>query len=306
MYQIPILFIIFKRPKTSLIAFERIKSIKPQKLYIASDGPRNSDERLLVEETRNIILSNIDWECEVKTKFEEYNLGCANGVYSAINWLFQNEDKGIILEDDCVAQNSFFLFMEEMLEKYKHDERIGMIDGANYIHDITINDSYCFSKFKSTNGWATWKRAWKNMDLNMNWRNSVMEESILHNVGFEGKDYRYWKYKFKIIDNKQVSAWDWQWYFTLAAYNQLSIFPKYGLITNIGFGAGATHTTQKNIPERYKANLELEFPLIHPKYIVPYHSFDKSFYKKNNTLFYTIMRYIPFSVKNFVKKIVRR
>lgn len=308
MYTIPILFIIFKRPNISLTSFEKIRKVKPTKLYIASDGWREnvSNEKELVQKTRDLILSQIDWECDVKTKFENKNLGCAQGVYSAINWLFENEEWGIILEDDCVVQDSFFPFMQEMLFLYKNDERIGMIDGANYRHNISIPDSYCFSKFKSTNGWATWKRAWDNMDFNMSWRNTPYEKSILLNTGFEGKDYKYWKYKLKVIDEKQASAWDWQWYFTLAANNQLSIFPKYGLVTNIGFGEGATHTTEKSIPESYKAHKDLTFPLIHPKNIVPYQPFEKAFYKSNNTLFYTLMRYIPFSIKNMIKKIVRK
>lgn len=307
-YSIPILFIIFKRPTVSITAFKKIQKVKPTKLYIASDGWRENvaNEKKLVEETRNLILSQINWNCEIKLKFENSNLGCAHGVYSAINWLFQNEEMGIILEDDCVVQDSFFPFIEEMLNRYKNDNRIGMIDGANYHHKTEIPDSYCFSKFKSTNGWATWKRAWDNMDFNMTWRNTPYEESVLLNTGYKGKDYKYWKYKLKVIDNKQASAWDWQWYFTLAANNQLSIFPKYGLVTNIGFGEGATHTTESKIPEAYKAYKELSFPLKHPQYVIPYESFELAFYKSNNTLFYTLMRYIPFSIKNFIKKIVRR
>lgn len=305
-YSIPVLFIVFKRPQVAMEAFKRIKKVKPQKLYLACDGPRNDKEKVLVEETKRVILESIDWDCEVNKKFEEQNLGCAYGVLSAINWMFENETEGIILEDDCVVQDSFFRFMREMLDKYRDDNRIGMIDGANYINNVDIIDSYCFSKFKSTNGWATWRRAWKNMDMDMKWRNTPFEKSVLVNTGFMGKDYKYWKYKLKVIDNKQASAWDWQWYFSLSANNQLSVFPKYSLVTNIGFGEGATHTTEKNTPSCYIAKNELEFPLSHPKYIIPYYDFDKNFYKSNNTLFYTLMRYIPFGIKNYVKKIVRR
>ena len=104
-YSIPILFIIFKRPTVSITAFKKIQKVKPTKLYIASDGWRENvaNEKKLVEETRNLILSQINWNCEIKLKFENSNLGCAHGVYSAINWLFQNEEMGIILEDDCVV-----------------------------------------------------------------------------------------------------------------------------------------------------------------------------------------------------------
>lgn len=304
-FDIPILFIIFKRPEIAQKAFAQIKKVMPSKLYIACDGPRINvgDEKLLVEKTKSIILSMIDWPCEVKTLFQEENLGCAHGVYTAINWLYDNEESGIILEDDCVVQDSFFPFVSEMLEKYENDNRIGMIDGANYI-DYDIKDSYCFSKYKSTNGWATWKRAWDKMDMNMAWRGTSSEHDIIKNTGFNSMDIKYWKYRINLIDQNYVSAWDWQWYFTLASQNQLSIFPKVSLVTNIGFGEGATHTGGK-IQKEYIASKELEFPLIHPPYVLPNYNFDKAFYKSNNSLFYTLMRFIPNSVKTIVKKIVR-
>ena len=302
---IPILFIIFKRPQIAQQAFNQIKKTKPSKLYIACDGyrPHVNGEFELVEETKSIILSMIDWPCEVKTLFQKDNLGCSLGVFTAINWLFENEENGIILEDDCVIQDSFYPFISEMLVLYKDDFRIGMIDGANYIN-YPIKDSYCFSKYKSTNGWGTWRRAWKNMDINMKWRNTEIENDILENTGFKGNDIKYWKHRINLIDKNRVSAWDWQWYFSLAAQNQLSVFPKVSLVSNIGFGEGATHTSGK-VSKEYVANNNLAFPLVHPEYIVPNAKFEKAFYKLNNTLFYTIMRYIPFGLKNIVKKIVR-
>lgn len=110
MYNIPILFILFNRKDVALRGFKPIMKIKPSKLYIAGDGAREyvKDETIHVSETRNAILSCIDWECEVHTLFQENNLGCCNGVYSAINWLFDNENQGIIIEDDCVMRDSFF------------------------------------------------------------------------------------------------------------------------------------------------------------------------------------------------------
>ena len=304
-YPIPILFIFFNRKEIALESFEKIRKIKPQKLYLASDGHRESKsgEAEKVSEIRNIILQQIDWDCDIHTLFHEANLGCADAVYQAIDWLFEKEEKGIILEDDCVVQDSFFPFVEELLEKYENDFRIGMIDGANYIR-YEIKDSYCFSKYKSTNAWATWRRAWKNMDMSMKWRKTSYFKSILKNTGYCGKDVNYWKYRLKAIDKKQVSAWDWQWYFTLASQNQLSIFPKVSLVSNIGFGAEATHTTEKD-DKKYLAKDELNFPLTHPLYVVPDTKFDKAFYKNNDDFIDFIRRCLPFGVKNRLKKLLR-
>lgn len=308
MYNIPILFIIFNRKDVALTSFEPIMKVKPSKLYIAGDGAREAvaDEAFNVSETRKAILDCIDWECEVHTLFQENNLGCCHGVYSAINWLFDNEDQGIIIEDDCVMRDSFFPFVEEMLIRYRDDNRIGMIDAANYSQQIEIPDSYGFSRYKSTNGWGTWRRAWQLMDLDMEWRKGKYKDSIIRNMGYKSKDIRYWKYRIKAVDLNDVSAWDWQWYFTLAANNMLGIYPKYSLITNIGFGEGATHTSGKTVPSCYISKKNISFPLKHPKYVVPYQPFEKAFYRSNNTLYNRIKQLFPFAFKNMIKKIVRR
>ena len=304
-YNIPILFVFFNRIDIAKESFAKIAQVKPSKLYLASDGGRNEKEMVTVNKLRDVILSSIDWECEVKTLFQENNLGCSLGVSTAINWLFKNEEMGIILEDDCLVQNSFFPFMSEMLDRYKFDFRIGMIDGANYIKKVKISDSYCFSKYKSTNGWATWKRSWDNMDINMQWREGEYCDSVIANMGYRSKDLKYWKYHLKVIDAKEASAWDWQWYFTLSTQNQLSVFPAVSLVSNIGFGEGATHTTQKSTPKRYITDKNLSFPLKHPLYVLPNNIFDKAFYNDNNSILYTIKRYIPFGIKRILKKILR-
>lgn len=309
MYNIPILLIIFKRKDVALQTLESIKVAKPTKLYIAGDGARpNIDgEKEKVDETRKAILDAIDWDCEVNTRFSKENQGCCKGVYNAINWLFDNEDRGIIVEDDCMLKSSFFPFAEEMLTRYQDDLRIGMIDAANYLPDIKIPDSYGFSRYKSTNGWATWKRAWQLMDLDMKWRGGPFEDSIVANMSYKSKELSYWKYRLKAVDLNDVSAWDWQWYFTLAANNMLGIYPKYSLTTNIGFGEDATHTSHGEMPSYYKAQKELEFPLKHPKYVVPYLPFEKAFNEKlNDTTYEKLKRLIPFSLKIKIKKLLKK
>lgn len=305
MYKVPILLIIFKRKDVALKTLESIKSVKPAKLYIAGDGPRATvnGEKEKVEATRQAILDAIDWECDVKTRFPKENQGCCNGVFTAINWLFENEEQGIIVEDDCMLKASFFRFAEEMLTIYQDDQRIGMIDAANYLPQINIPDSYGFSRYKSTNGWATWRRAWKLMDLNMKWRGDIYEDSIIANMSYKSKEQNYWKYRLKAIDRKDVSAWDWQWYFTLAANNMLGIYPKYSLTTNIGFGEDATHTSHGNMPSYYVSQNDLEFPLKHPKYIVPYLPFEKGFNENlNDTLYEKLKRLLPFAIKTKLKR----
>lgn len=284
MYKIPILFVFFNREDIALKTFAHIKDIKPHCLYLASDGPRKSmpQEKEVVESIRKKILNLIDWPCTVNTRFLDSNIGCSLGVSSAISWMFEKEEYGIVLEDDCVPLKSFFLFVEDMLERYKDDSRIGLVAGFNPIaRKIRMPFSYCFSRYKSTWGWATWKRVWNNMDIDMGWRNTNLNDSIIANMGYFGKDNRYWKFRIKAIDRQYVSAWDWQFFFSLAGQNQLTIYPEKNLISNIGFGKDATHTVLGSRSKKYNANNDLSFPLNHPKYIVPFLKFEKLFY--NNT-----------------------
>ncbi len=302
MYNIPILFIIFKRKEIALKSFQQIKTVKPKKLYLAGDGarPKRQEELKNVESTRQAILDEIDWNCEVHTLFHKQNFGCSIGVFSAINWFFENEELGIILEDDCIAEISFFSYTKELLLKYKDDNRIGMIAGTNQISNHKIPYSYCFSRYAACWGWATWKRAWKNMDLTMYFLKSAScKRDILCNRGYYAKEINRWLYQIKYIEKKRVSSWDWQWYFSLASQNQLCIFPKVNLISNIGNDKDATHTGLGNV---YIKSYPIQFPLTHPKYIVPSEIFDKHFYETDNSLMNRLKRIIPYNFKKKIKK----
>ena len=305
-YSVPILFIIFNRLDIACKSFEEIKKVKPKKLYIASDAARENKEgeQEVVDKTRKTILNAIDWDCEVKTLFQEKNLGCGIGVYTAINWLFQNEDKGIVLEDDCIVDQSFFTYVEEMLNKYENDTRIGMIAGTNPIEPkrYMCKHSYLFSKYKSCWGWATWRRAWSNMEIDMKWLNEY-KDFVIHNAGYQSKDTDGWKYKLKCIDNNYVSAWDWQWYLTLAAQNQLCIYPQINLVSNIGNDENATHTSFSSITYEKQT---LTTPFTHPKYVVPDCYFDYYFYKNSNTLRIRLLRLLPFGIKSYIKSIISK
>lgn len=239
-YCMPILFIPFSRKDIALQTFERIKQRKPSKLYIFSDGARNIEEKFIVENIREILLKSIDWECEINTLFCNENSGSAGfSVNRAINWLFEKEEMGIIIEEDVLVHPSFFDYAEELLIKYKTDDRIGMITGRNILESIPSNDSYCFSKYNAIWGWATWQRAWKNSDFNMLWRNSYYEKNILSNKGYR-RDKNRSLYEIKLLEKYNVKTWDYQWVFSLAANNQLCIFPKVNLSANIGSGVEAT------------------------------------------------------------------
>lgn len=269
MLSTPILFLIFNRPDTTQIVFDEIRKAKPKRLFIAGDGPRKDrlEDTGLCQKTRAIV-DLVDWDCQVSTLFRDENLGCKYAVSSAIDWFFSNVEEGIILEDDIIPEQSFFPFCEELLERYRDDERILMISGANFqFGRKTTEDSYYFSRYFHIWGWATWKRAWKLYDKEMKAWPEIREKGYLNNILSEKRLVRYWEKVFNSIYNGSITTWDYQWVFSCWIQGGLSIIPTINMVSNIGFGQSSTHTKGENI----RANMKTEsmaFPLHHPKYII--------------------------------------
>ena len=282
--EIPILFLVFNRIDTTIQVFSAIKEAKPVKLYVASDGARESklDEIEKVNEVRNFILSNIDWECDVKILFRDKNLGCKVAVSNAISWFFENEEMGIILEDDCLPMNSFFKFCSELLIKYKEDNRIMMISGTNYLLDMReeISDSYFFSRHFSIWGWATWRRAWATYDADLNECDDSLigEANYLYLCLNRNTSYFYLNI-LKEIKNKKIDTWDLQWVFNCVYNYGLSVTPVVNLISNIGVeGAHAKNITENN----FLKTSEISFPLKkYNKWIIPNMKYDISVSHRN-------------------------
>jgi hypothetical protein len=262
----PILFLIFNRPYTTKAVFESIKAIKPTKLYIAADGARSGKpgEDMLVAETRAVVQS-IDWNCEVKTLFRTENLGCKIAVSSAIDWFFENEEQGIILEDDCLPNSSFFHFCENLLNFYKNDERIFHISGNNFQDGIIRGDgSYYFSKYNHIWGWASWRRVWKTYDVNMANLAKALDLKVFENT-LSKSELSFWLNCFEEIKAGKKNTWDYQTMLNQWLHNGLTIIPNQNLVTNIGFGGG----TNTSVEVKGLSNIESKAmgEIVHPLFI---------------------------------------
>lgn len=261
----PVLFIVFNRLDTTTKVFAAIRQAKPPRLYIAADGPRESreGEAEKVETVRNYVISHIDWPCEVKTLFREKNLGCKYAVSSGISWFFENEEQGIILEDDCLPDPSFFRFCEEMLCHHKNDMRIWHIGGANFQNGQRRgNASYYFSSYYHIWGWASWANRWKSYDVELS---QIPDNSFLKNI-FPLKQQRsYWNGVFYNMKNRLIDTWDYQWTLTVLYNRGIAIIPNVNLITNIGFGIDATHTTGSNNKMENLPSFPMQGQIQHPQ-----------------------------------------
>ncbi|MFB2895461.1 glycosyltransferase family 2 protein [Aerosakkonemataceae cyanobacterium BLCC-F50] len=272
----PVALIIFKRPDITARVFEVIRQVKPSKLLIIADGPRadRPDEAEKCIAARAVV-ENVDWDCEVKRNYSDVNLGCALRPATGISWVFEQVDEAIILEDDCLPHPSFFPYCEELLERYRFDERIMHISANNFCQKMRgSNFSYFFSRYPLSWGWATWKRAWKYYDFSMKLWPEVNQKKLLKDVVQDDDIVRNWSNIFNAAYSQTIDAWDYQWTFTCWLQNGLSILPATSLVTNIGFGSDATHT-QTNFFDLDLSASEIDFPLRHPSYMIRDNYLDK-------------------------------
>jgi hypothetical protein len=303
MFETPILFLAFNRPRETALVFEAIRKIKPAYLYIATDGYRKEQpgEKELCDAVQKIV-TNVDWECSVKRLIRGNNQGCRKAVSEAITWFFTEVEQGIILEDDCLPDESFFYYCEALLKKYKDDERIISIGGTNLGYTFKEDQSFGFSKFMNMWGWATWRRASRLVDYNLvTWKNTFFKRIFLQKKlqgNFFDVDYnwiKYWNHYFTATAGGNIDTWDYQWIFTQLCYDKLSVFPAKNLIKNIGFTDTATHTFH---PGHAVSELQLNsisFPLKEPVSTIVDMDYENYFIKKiwfnyRKDSLYTILR----------------
>ena len=262
----PVLFIIFKRPETTREVMEAIRKAQPSRLYVAADGPRANrpGEAEACDATRKIATA-VDWPCQVFTLLRKENLGCKLGVSTAIDWFFEHEPEGIILEDDVVPNQSFFFFCAELLNRYRNDTRIGMIGGANFQMGVKRGeDSYYFSRLYHVWGWASWRRAWQKYDREMRSWPLFKKIDGFSQMGLSGALKAHYFNPLEDVSAGKIDTWDYQWVFSCLSQNMLSIIPQENMISNIGFGANATHTMNAKSPQSRLQTQQMSFPLSHP------------------------------------------
>ncbi len=259
-------FLIFNRPDKTERVFRAIAGARPPKLLIIGDGPRpdRPDDLEKARLTRQIVEA-VSWDCEVLTNYSSTNLGMNRRTVSGLNWVFELVDEAIVLEDDCLPDPSFFRFCDELLQRYRENERVMMISGDNYMRDRKVTShSYFFSHYTGTWGWATWRRAWQHLDINMDLWPSRRNGPLLANM-LGSKTYAaFWRHAFDRIAAGNLSSWDLNWLWTCWTQNGLSVMPSTNLISNIGFGSEATNLVEFNPLTANLPTTEMSFPLQHP------------------------------------------
>lgn len=303
-----VLLITFNRPDYTEQVIGSLKIANIKKLYVFNDGPREGNCRDSTEgEKIRELVKGITW-VDVETFFSDTNLGCGLGVSSAISWAFRHEDRLIILEDDCLASESFFPFCNYLLEKYKDDTRVWMVCGENHLYPSWAfkGKDYIFSRFGFNWGWATWKRCWDQFDIKMNALNDFIMADGLENTFWSNKIVRAYKHKYGRINTnrEKPSYWTAQFGFAIVSNNGLFVIPKRNMIQNIGIEGDHTLVEHKY----HNASTFSEFKIQYePKFVLADKKVDQYHYcKRIQPLIYgrSVRQKIIKKVNQIVMKVI--
>ncbi len=270
----PVAFLIFNRPQTTRRVFDAIALARPRKLLVVADGPRAghpTDGANCI--AARAIVEQVNWPCDVLKNYSDINLGCRERVSSGIDWVFSQVEEAIILEDDCLPNQSFFPFCEDMLCRYRSDNRIMHISGNNFQQGQRRSPySYYFSRIAHIWGWATWRRAWEKYDVDMKAWPEVRAARLIESLFSKPAQVTFWDRTINQVYQGHVNTWDAQWVFANWLHSGLAITPEVNLVSNIGVGPDATHTKGQawyfDMPTQELTDLS------HPPFVFPNYDAD--------------------------------
>ena len=263
----PVLFLIQRRPDLTARVLAAIRSARPAHLMLAADGPEEDDR---CQETRRLVLDGIDWPCQVHTRFSPTRLGCREAISQALDWGFALHERLIVVEDDCLPELSFFRFCTELLDRYQDDEKVMQICGSNLSgHAAQDGSSYYASRFDTIWGWASWRRAWQKHDSTLaSWPAVRSSAAWRQSCRFKGEQ----AWRRQLYDSAHsggLDAWSVAWMYAKEKHGGLALIASNNLVSNLGWGEGATHTHDQNDPRACMKTVPVEFPLRHAKNLVP-------------------------------------
>jgi hypothetical protein len=268
----PVALIIFNRPAVTARVFEQIAAARPKTLLVIADGPR-ADMPGEAEAcgAARAIIDRVDWPCTVLKNYSYTNLGVGLRPATGLRWVFEQVEEAIVLEDDCVPHPTFFRYCDELLDRYRDDQRVMHISGDNWNFNPRPQPfSYFFSAYCYSCGWATWRRAFRHYDPEVALWPSLRNTPWLMDLLGDREAVEFWADKFDRVHDAGIKkhGWDWPWLFACWAHRGLSILPSVNLITNIGFGDDATHTKRTDDDRAFVPVAEMPFPLRHPPHMI--------------------------------------
>lgn len=298
---VAVLFLVFNRPEHTRAVLDRIRRAAPPRLYVHCDGPRpdKPGEADKVARVRDLIEHEVDWDCQITRIYRDGNLGLREGVYDALNRFFDTEPSGIVLEDDCVPDSSFFEVCAALLEYYKNDDSIMHIGGSNLLENRMRRqaESYVFTRFSFVWGWASWRRAWQKMSINLEGLEEFANSPAMRRFLPNPLARWYMVDKFRVTQRRENRSWAYAWFYSILKNDGICIVTAVNMVENVGVGdAQATNTSGKTDRRKRKAR-PLSLPLVHPteRRINPI--LDQLFFYTSQKNFFTL---ILFRIKRIV------
>lgn len=268
--QTPVALILYNRPGLTRRVAERIKAAVPPRLFLVADGPKPGDR----EDERRCrrarhAADELDWTCPVDRAYAEKNLGCRRRVETGLDWVFEQVPEAIVLEDDCLPEPTFFPYCDSLLERYRGDSRLMTVAGTNFQADVNRSRySYRFSRYMRTEGWATWRSAWRHYQSDMRQWPEVRRDGRLRDLLPSRRAERYWTRIFDQVAREERDSWGYVWQFSIWAQGGLTAVPEQNLIHNLGWGEEATHTKDPDHPLAGTPTEALDLPVRHPPYMI--------------------------------------
>jgi hypothetical protein len=281
----PVALVIFRRTGPVERVLDVLRKVEPPEVYLIADGPREGieGEAEQVRNARAFVEANIDWDCTIKKNYSDENMGGPRRIPTGLDWVFENVDKAIILEEDMLPAPEFFEYCERLLNRYEDNPKIMGICGNNAGSAPDVESSYFFANFHRTMGWATWRRAWDKFDPTLErWpemrENEVLKDRYHMDVWAENHAEAF---DFLYDEDDERNYWDATWQYCIVANDGETILPTRNLVVHIGYGEGATHTDIKPVfRQLLLPNREtMSFPLDHPDEIETSLKFEQNYNK---------------------------
>ena len=272
---------VYRRPQLARRALASIRRYQPPRLYVVADGARHPSEAAACLESQRLV-EEVDWPCSVRRDFSDAHLGCGQRIASGVSWVLEHEHSAIFLEEDCVADPSFFPYCEELLGRFECQENVMMITGFNLLGSWQIhNASYSFSHLGSSWGWATWRRAWRHFDAILtSWRKHLGTLEEIRKLLGDDQIFAERVRLFDAVAASRLDSWAVPWNLACLRRGACCAVPSVNLIANFGFGPDSTHHKHASDPNSGVPVSRLSFPLKHPEAIVVDHDLDRRWHRR--------------------------
>lgn len=241
----PLLVLAYNRPAHLQRLVDRLRVLRPPTVLIAVDGPRpgRPGDSELVSAVHSVART-IDWTDDVHERFRDENLGLRAAVADAVGWAVAEYGRVIVVEDDTEPGDAFLPYMHAVLDRFEDDERVEHISGYNLVPPARLRSQSAegsrLTIYPESFAWATWERAWRHYDPDMEWGRNATVRELAEITGSRTAGVR-WKQHFEDAARERISTWAYRWIASMWSRRSLVVSPNANLVTYTGYDDG-THT----------------------------------------------------------------